>query len=426
VTGWPFLFLERIPMRLSLFTPTHTGAHLLEAYNSLRFQTVKDWEWVILPNKQAVIPERIAADKRVKIVKGGEKLDNIGALKRMACDAATGDAFLEFDHDDMLVPGDSLRLIRDKFLQGAGFVFSDTAVFSFKSQPLKNKSDVKVYGEFGYSSHHGWRHYPLTVYGRKLKATSCFEPSPRALSEIYYSPDHIRCWSRKAYYEAGGHNPELPVCDDQELMIKTYLSGAEFVHTGKCNYLYRLFEHNTVNSRNKLIQENNKRLRETHLQGLIQSWLKRKGYAELNITTLRRSGWNPERHLLQGFGENQYGHIVADKELQKLPGWQVREFMNEAYRALVPGGYLTITVPDAQSAIGYADVEWQSYFSSASMQPYTIKEAAASNGNIACRFQQIQSLEVYPSEWHRNNKHRFLRFDLVALKGQRQPGLQQI
>lgn len=413
-------------MRLSLFTPTHTGAHLVEAYNSLKLQTLKDWEWVILPNKRAVIPDEIKADRRVKIVRGGEHLDNIGALKRMACDAATGDAFLEFDHDDMLVPGNSLQLVKEKFEQGAGFVYSDTAVFRYKSERPKDPSAVVVYGDFHYSAQHGWKHYPITVYGRTLNATSCFEPSPRALCEIYYSPDHIRSWSRKAYYEAGGHNPDLPVCDDQELMIKTYMSGAEFAHTGQCNYLYRLFEHNTVSARNKLIQDNNRRLRETHLQGLVQAWLKRKSLPELKIRELRLSGWNPESHLLQGFGENQYGHIIADGELQRLPGWQVREFMNEAYRALVPGGYLTITVPDGREPISYADVEWQTRFSTTSMYPYTFKEFAAENGKVTCRFQQINCLEVYPTDWHRTRNHKFLRFELVALKGQRHPGLQQI
>lgn len=413
-------------MRLSLFTPTHTGTYLAEAYNSLKLQTVKDWEWVILPNKRAIIPDHIKADPRVKIVLGGEHLDNIGALKRMACDAATGDAFLEFDHDDLLVPGKSLETIRTKFEEGAGFVYSDTAVFQFKTTPPKTPDEVVTYGEFQYSAQYGWIHYPIKVYGRKLNVTNCFEPSPRVLCEIYYSPDHIRCWSRKAYYEAGGHNPELSVCDDQELMIKTYMSGAEFAHTGECNYLYRRFEHNTVNSRNKQIQDNNKRLREIHLQGLVQSWLKRKKLAELKLTDLRLTGWNPERHLLQGFGENQYGHIIADNELQKLAGWQVREFMNEAYRALVPGGYLTITVPDGKDAIGYADVEWQSRFSTTSMHPYTFKEFAALNGNVTCKFQKINCLEVYPTDWHKAHNFKYLRFELVALKGQRHPGLQHI
>ena len=236
----------------------------------------------------------------------------------------------------------------------------------------------------------------------------------------------MRSWSRKAYYEAGGHNPELSVCDDHELMIKTYLTGAPFVHTGGCQYLYRMFDHNTVIMRNKQIQDITRTLRETHVQGLIKSWLKRKDFAELDLTTLRQSGWEPERHLLQGFGKDQYGHIIADTELQKFTGIQVREFMNEAYEALVPGGYLSITVPEVHSGMGYGDVEWQSHFSAVSMNPYTRVTSARNNGKVNCRFQQINCLEVYPSEWHRDNGFKFLRFELAALKGQRHPGLQHI
>lgn len=414
------MLTESETMRLSLITPTHKPTYLLEAYKSLRMQTVEDWEWVIVPNNGAKIPERVKQDSRVRIVDGGQ-LHNIGALKRLACDAATGDALIEFDHDDLLVPGDSLAKIRQKFQSGAGFVFSDAAVFKYSE-----KSTICEYTPFTYSGQHGWQDYSIKIYGRSLKATRTFDVTPRSLSEIYYCPDHVRAWSRKAYYEAGGHNAELSVCDDHELMIKTYLTGASFEHTGGCHYLYRMFDQNTVVLRNKAIQETTRQLKRTYFGSLVKSWLERENLQQLNLTELQSQGWRADRDLLQGFGENQYGHIVADTELQKLPGWQVREFMNEAYEALVPGGYLTIIVPEVHSGMGFGDVEWQSYFSAVSMYPYTRKHAAKSNGNIRCRFQQIDCTEVYPSDWHRDNGFKFLKFELAALKGQRFPGLQHI
>lgn len=410
-------------MKLSLFTPTHKPTYLVAAYNSLKLQTLTDWEWVILPNGQeAKIPEVIRNDPRVKLVTTGNNSHNIGALKRSACDAATGDAFIEFDHDDLLVPGDSLQKIHDKFAAGADFVYSDTAVFKCVDKANNNVG----FNQFTYSSQHGWQDYEIKVYGHKLRATRCFPISPRSLAEIYYAPDHVRCWARKAYYKAGGHNPELSVCDDHELMIKTYLTGARFEHTGGCHYLYRMFANNTVATRNKLIQDTTLSLRQQYVPQLVKSWLERNNLPSLDITTLKASGWNADRQLRQGFGTDSYGHIVADTELQWLTGRQVREFMNVAYTALVPGGYLTITVPEVHSGMGYGDVEWQSHFSSVSMHPYTRNGLAKSNGKINCRFQQINCLEVFPSDWHRDNKFRFLRFELVALKGQRHPGLQHI
>lgn len=406
-------------MKLSLFTPTHKPTYLVEAYNSLKLQTITDWEWVILPNgKDVKIPEVIRKDSRVKLIADVTNSSNIGALKRSACDAATGDVFVEFDHDDLFVPGDSLQKIHDKFDEGADFVYSDTAVF-------KHKDNIG-FSPFTYSSHHGWQDYEIKVYGHKLKATRCFPVSPRSLAEIYYCPDHVRSWSRKAYYKAGGHNPELAVCDDHELMIKTYISGANFEHTGGCQYLYRMFAHNTVWARNQLIQDTTLSLRQKYVQPLIESWVQRNSLPTLDITKLKASGWDADRQLLQGFGADNYGHIKADTELQWLTGRQVREFMNAAYTALVPGGYLTITVPEVHSGMGYGDVEWQSHFGAISMAPYTRKNVAKVNGKINCRFQQINCLEVFPSDYHKDNNLKFLRFELVALKGQRHPGLQHI
>ena len=412
---------------LSVITPTHNPQYLTEAHDSLRFQTYQDWEWVIVPNgKDIVIPDSVLREPKVRVIEGGRHLHNIGAIKRLGCDSANGDAFVELDHDDLLVPSVTLQRIADKFDQGAGFVYSDTAVFRFKQVTDELSKSVPSYSPYTYSPQHGWKEYPISIYGRPLLATSCFDITPRSLAEIFYSPDHVRCWSRKAYYEAGGHNPELPVCDDHELMIKTYLSGAEFSHTGSCHYLYRMFEQNTVLMRNRQIQSLTRSFKEAHLQALIQSWLGRHGHEELNITGLLATGWNPDKQLLQGFGSNQYGHIVADTELQKMEGWQVREFMNAAYEALVPGGYLSITVPEVHSGMGYGDVEWKSHFSAMSMAPYTRQAFARKNGKVFCRFQQINCLEVYPSDWHRDNGFKYLRFEMAALKGQRHPGLQHI
>jgi glycosyltransferase involved in cell wall biosynthesis len=408
-------------MKLSLFTPTHRPDYLSETHTSLKLQTLTDWEWVILPNgSNAVIPETVKSDPRVRIVEGGN-LHNIGALKRKACNALTGDVFIELDHDDLLVPGKSLEAIAAAFDKGAGFAYSDTAVFRFQQ-----RAGVRTYNCYNYAAQHGWIDYPMFVYGRYLKATSCFDITPRSLSEIYYCPDHVRAWSRKAYYEAGGHNPELSVCDDHELMIKTYLTGAKFAHTGGCHYLYRLFDNNTVIMRNEKIRETSEKFRKEYLCRLVESWVSRNGLPTLDLTRLRLSGWTPEKHLLQGFGRNQFGHIIADTELQRLEGWQVREFMNEAYEGLVPGGYLTVTVPEVHSGMGYGDVEWKSHFSATSMSPYTRKQFARQNGKVNCRFQQINCVEVFPSDWHRDHGFKFLRFELVALKGQRHPGLQHI
>ena len=402
-------------MKLSVFTPTHLPDHLSEAYNSLLRQDYTDWEWIIVPNgSKAFVPDTIRADSRVKVVSGGKRLYNIGALKRLACDNATGYGFIELDHDDLLFPGNSLGSIASAFKRGGGFVFSDVAVFNYV--------DDKKYGKFKYAESHGWSNYSVSVYGRKFVATRSFDVSPRSLCEIYYAPDHVRCWSREAYYAAGGHNRELSVADDQELMVKTYLTGAAFEHTGGCHYLYRMYPQNTVKSRNVRIQELAKIYKEKYTEDLIREWSSRGSHPTLNIKELQQEGWKWERDLRRGFGDEKYGIIEAHDFLQWLDGNQVVEFMNAAYDALVPGGYVMVSVPDARHEIGYADPAYKTYYSTLSMLPYTYANYAKSNGNVTCRFQQVHMDEEYPSEWHEKHEYKYLRFHLCALKGQRQPG----
>jgi glycosyltransferase involved in cell wall biosynthesis len=127
-------------MKLSVFTPTHLPDHLTEAYHSLLRQNYTNWEWVIVPNgSKAFIPDAIRADKRVKVVSGARRHYNIGALKRLACDNATGYGFVELDHDDLLFPGDSLGAIAAAFKRGGGFVYSDDAVFNYEENNTYSK-----------------------------------------------------------------------------------------------------------------------------------------------------------------------------------------------------------------------------------------------------------------------------------------------
>ena len=408
-------------MKLSIITPTHLPDHLQEAYNSIRYQSYTDWEWVLVPNgSKAFIPDNIRSDPKVKVVDGGRRLYNIGALKRLGCDNATGYGFIELDHDDLLFPGDSLSAIASAFKRGGGFVYSDDAVFTY--DPDKEEK----YGKFKYAETHGWENYKVKLYGRELLATRAFPVSPRSLCEIFYAPDHVRCWSRKAYYAAGGHNRELPVADDQELMVKTYLTGAKFEHTGGCHYLYRWYPHNTVKSRNVRIQELASVYKKKYTEELIREWASRESLPTLVLQDMLAEGWEVSRDLMYGFGSHKYGIIEAHDCLQWWDGDRVTEFMNAAYEALAPGGYLMVTVPDARHEIGYADPGYKSFYSSVSMLPYTEARYAKSNGNVTCRFQEGHMEEEFPSEWHEGRGFRYLRFHLCALKGQRQPGPETI
>jgi glycosyltransferase involved in cell wall biosynthesis len=401
-------------VKLSIFTPTHNPKHLDECHESLQVQGYDNYEWVIIPNGDCPeLPAIIRDDPHVRIVPGPES-DKIGALKHFACDQCTGDAFIELDHDDLLVP-DTLPKIAAAIEEGAGFVYSDVAVFNDGSLD-----------SWAYHPSHGWESYDLRVYERPFRATRCFPIQPRSLCEVYYAPDHVRVWSREAYEKVGGHNVELGVGDDHELVCRTYIAGFPFAHIGGCGYLYRYHPKNTVKERNQEIQIQQRKNRHKYLDGLIKEWCKREGLQSVQLVHLVREGkWNPEQATADActlpFEESSVGQVVAFDVLQYLPAEAQVAFFNEAYRVLAPGGYLNVGVPSPNGRYATQDPRHRSQFNENSFLYYTAKEFAGNNKAIQCRFQLTHYYEQYPNEHFEKYKMLMLHADLCALKGQRQP-----
>jgi hypothetical protein len=109
-----------------------------------------------------------------------------------------------------------------------------------------------------------------------------FEPSSHALSYIWYAPDHIRAWRRDVYEKIGGHNVELSICDDHELMIRTYLE-TKFYHINKVLYIYRITGDNSFLERNVEIQIKTKELHNQYAQLLAEKDADVKGLLKIDI-----------------------------------------------------------------------------------------------------------------------------------------------
>ena len=95
-------------MKISIFTPTHNARFLEESYRAICEQEIRegdDWEWIVLLNNGA----KFAPRGRVKIIRDDSGIKDVGYLKRLACQHATGEVLLELDHDDLLLPGRSRR-----------------------------------------------------------------------------------------------------------------------------------------------------------------------------------------------------------------------------------------------------------------------------------------------------------------------------
>lgn len=412
-------------VKLSLFTPTHDPKHIEEVYHGIRAQAYENWEWVILCNT-LYAQQRIkkpADDSRIRICHSKTGSQCVGALKKEACDLCIGDAFIEMDHDDLLVPG-TLAKIAAGVVAGAGFVYSDVAVF--------NDGNL---ASWGYDPSWGWEQYPLKVYDKDFIVTKNFEISPRSLCEVYFAPDHVRCWSRKAYYAAGGHDPALSVGDDHDLICRTYLTGQTFHHIGGCGYLYRNHESNTVKTRNAAIQAQQKANRHKYLAPLIVEWCRRNKHPQLDLlTAMREKRWNfDDPHLLRPATNKPanelpagLGYITASDVLQFIRPEDLTGFMNHAYRALVPGGYLSVVVPSTGGRYADQSPMHRTRFNYNTFLHFTRKEFAAQLPGVDCKFDLIQSEEFYPDDFHQKNDMKMLRVDLAALKGQRHPGPKRI
>ena len=76
-----------------------------------------------------------------------------------------------------------------------------------------------------------------------------------SLSHIVGVPNHIRVWRRDVYHQAGGHNHNLTVADDYELIIRT-LFHTKAMRIAELTYIQYINDswNNFTFSRNKMIQ----------------------------------------------------------------------------------------------------------------------------------------------------------------------------
>jgi glycosyltransferase involved in cell wall biosynthesis len=419
-------------VKISIFTPTHDGKHLLEAYESLVRQTVHDWEWVIVPNGAALIPIEIMNDQRVKVEPAPELTGKVGALKKFAVAHCTGDILVELDHDDMLAP-EALAEIHAAMVAGATFVYSDFANFRHDGT-----SEV-------YNPAHGWETYQYGGY----TAHKAFETNASSLSQIFYAPNHVRAWTRALYDQVGGHDPGCGICDDYDLICRTYLSGSDMVHISKCLYLYRLQGDgaNTYLQRNAEIQAKQQEVSNKYIYQMIYEWARRES---LPMYDLGGAIGKPEGFLSVDlhdadviydinrglpFADNSVGVIRAYDFLEHIPHcvdsrcWHIGctvGLLNEIYRVLAPGGWLLTACPDTSGRGAFQDPTHVSFWNPNSWFYFCRQEQAKYVPGIKARFQRNRCWIAHPTEWHKTHEIPYVYADLVALKGQRQPGIVEI
>jgi len=407
-------------MKFSLITPEHSPENipfLLELYDSIKNQTYENWEWIILINGKFTknhIPLDLIADQRVMFIQSKNKNTNIGAIKNEAFNYGTGDVLVECDHDDLLTPDCLQELLKAYQDTDVGFVYSDNAVLHMTDEFVP------------YDESYGWKHKTFDWQGKKLIAMNSFPPSSHSLGYIWYAPDHVRSWRTKVYKELGGHNPELSICDDHELCIRTYLHTKMF-YIPKVLYIYRITGDNTWLERNQAIQSKTVELFNQNAQKLAERDAELRGLLKVDIggglnpypgyTTVDiREGSDYVADLNDGIPlpDNSVGVLNASHILEHLN--DKHKIMCEIHRVLAPGGWAFIEVPSTDGRGAFQDPTHVSYWNENSFLYYIDGYLAQFIDNTDIKFLEYRRETWFPNEWLRNLNVCVTTAWLVAIK----------
>lgn len=383
--------------KFSIISPSHKNTpYLQELYESLCAQTYENWEWVLWLNgnfKRSKLSPEIENDERVKIYECNEKNPNVGFHKNKAFHLGSGDVVVEVDHDDMLTP-DCLEELNKAYQdETIGFVFSDVAIYDDDFVP--------------YNEQHGWSYYLYNFRGKDRYVMNSWRPTSQSLAFIWYAPDHVRSWRKSVYEAIGGHDVTLSICDDHELMIRTYLN-TKMHHIPEPLYIYRVYGENTYLERNEQIQIKTVELYNQYAYQLAEKDADERGLLKVDIggglyprkgyLTIDQEGGDITCDLNDGIPlpDNSVGVLNASHVLEHLK--DPIKSMREIHRVLAHGGWAMIEVPSTDGRGAWQDPTHVSFWNEHSFWYYTNRDKAVFIRNNDIRFQtyRLQTWDMAP------------------------------
>jgi SAM-dependent methyltransferase len=379
-------------MKFSIITPSHDPRYLKELEFSLISQTHTDWEWVLVLNNGA---EYKPLDPRAKVIRCPFESKSVGKLKKYACSRATGEVIVELDHDDMLTPNCLAELKKAYADKEVGFVFSRDAVL----------------GDFvPYNPEYGWAYDMFNWGGRSLYSMNAMPLYPGRLGEIYFAPDHVRSWRKDVYDSIGGHNEELEICDDLDLMHRLYMV-TKFHYVPKVLYIYRIDGGNTWLKNQENIANTSNELYHKNIFDLC------KRFCELNdVLAIDLCGGigKPEGFLSI---DKENGDIIADlDEGIPLPDNSVglirafdalehirdkQKIMSEIHRVLIPGGMLISQTPSTDGRGAWQDPTHVSFWNENAFWYWTRPGAMSYIRNTSVKFREVRLYSSFLNDWNR-------------------------
>ena len=383
--------------KFSIITPAHKNTpYHQELYDSILAQTYTNWEWILWLNndiKRDLLPKEFEEDERVIIYETDSTSKNVGYHKHHAFHKGTGDILVEVDSDDLIDPK-CLQLLNKAYQDPeVGFAYSDSAIWDDTFVP--------------YNVDHGWTHYPYKFRDKILTTMRTWEPSSHSLGFIWYAPDHVRSWRKDIYHQIGGHKEDLSICDDHELMIRTYMV-TKMHHIKKPLYIYRVTGDNTWLERNEKIQTETVRLfnenayalaeRDADLRGLLKVDIGGGLFPRPGYMTIDQEGADVNWDLDLGIPleDNSVGVLNASHIIEHLRD-PIRT-MSEIHRVLAHGGWAMIEVPSTDGRGAWQDPTHVSFWNEHSFWYYTDRSKAQFIRNTDIRFQtyRLDTWEMQP------------------------------
>jgi glycosyltransferase involved in cell wall biosynthesis len=410
-------------MRFSVFTPSHTIKRIDRTIRSLQAQSFKDFEWIICLNgealnSQAELTEKIGKAKiKYKILRHEESTDKIGLLKKACCENADGEILVELDHDDELSPDCLEEIHLHDIKNNSDFYYSD---------------DIDIVESSGksiapYSKDGGWEYYTCERTGHI--ASRAFPPNPISFGYIWYAPNHVRAWKKDFYLKIGGHNPNMDVLDDHELLCRTYIEGS-VTHITKPLYIYWRHDENTCyGEKNSKIQGLTRELHDKYILAMASKWSDINNLKKIDLCCHAS-----KPHGFIGVDAYKYDDVDIVADLDKTP-WPFEDnsvgvfrcqdaiehlkspltTMKEIYRCLAPNGWAIIEVPSTDGRGAFQDPTHVSFWNANSFWYYT-KQQQGAFINCPVKFQLNRILDYYPSDYHKTHWIPYTKAHLVKLQ----------
>ena len=215
---------------ISVITSTFNSGHRLQrAYQSLLAQTYDYWEWILWDDSPdqttfEIVQALAAQDMRIQMYKAPQRSGIIGEMKYRSASLASGEWLVELDHDDRIAPK-LFEWVRDiaRRHPGTKFIYSDHAELHEEQDIPFSYGEHYAYNYGAYMRQHVRSHPDGPLQPHFISRSAW--PNPITLQHLVGLPNHVRIWKRAFYEALGRHRTDLPVADDYDLLLKSFLAA---------------------------------------------------------------------------------------------------------------------------------------------------------------------------------------------------------